>query len=515
MLRRALPPVCLIAGGALYAAAFPPHDVSVCAFVALLPLLRVADRASRRGALAAGALYGAAFFALTVPWVVTAVRAYFTTGVLPALLFSAAICALFVSGYLALFALGARALLRRDPWLALVAVPALWVAGEWARATLWSGLPWELLGHSQWRWLALIQVAEWGGVYVLSYGIAAVNVGLYLALRTLATRAPARTLAASTLPLAAATCLLVGALAYGRVRIAQEAARAPGARATIAVVQGNTSGALGRIGVDRAALIYADLSRRVIADARPDLLLWPEYALADYPDDLPQLLPTLEALAAATRAGLVFGAPRLEASVAGKRAFNSAFLQPPTGSRTAYDKRHLVPFAEYRPAPLGEAAAAGDEPTFEAGIGPTVLASAIGRLGMLICYEVVFPELARARVRAGAEVLVNLSNDGWLDTAGLGAGAQHLSIAVFRAVETRRFLARAATSGISGFIDPVGRPFDTLQLGARGARAGVVETRSDITPYVHYGDAFAAACGVVALAALGLAQTPRRGGRRA
>lgn len=516
-MRARLPSVALLLlGGALYAASFPPHDWSRCAWIALVPLLTVAARVRPGAAFAAGALYGAAFFTLTVPWVVEAVRAYFAGSLLVALLFSGAICLVFVSGYVGLFAVGARLLLRGEPWVAVVTVPALWVAGELARATLSSGLPWELLGHSQWRWIDLIQIADWGGVYALSYVVAAVNVAVYLALRaalalgTVLARGAAvspvaaRGVVRTALPLAAALTLVAASVGYGRIRVAAEATRSQAPTATIALIQGNHTHARSpsRVALDREVLTYSALSRRAIADARPDLLVWPEYAVGDYPENLPLVLPELMGLARETRAGLVFGAPRLEQAGAQVRSFNAIHHLTPAGTRAAYDKVRLVPFAEYRPAPFGSAFASDTDAAFGTGTGATVFPSAIGKLGMLICYEVIFPDLARARVRAGAELLLNLSNDGWLDTAGLGASEQHLSIAVFRAVETRRWVARAATSGISGFIDPVGRPLGLTATGVRTITSARVEPRHDLTVYVRWGDVFAFLCLTIGVGSL-------------
>jgi apolipoprotein N-acyltransferase len=123
-------------------------------------------------------------------------------------------------------------------------------------------------------------------------------------------------------------------------------------------------------------------------------------------------------------------------------------------------------------------------------------------LGVSICHEVLFPELAANAVRAGAQVLVSVSNDGWLDP-GLGvAGRQHFAMAALRAVETRRYLVRAATTGISGVIDPHGRVVDSLGLGVRGALVTPVSGLTVITPYVRLGDVFAFGCVLVAVIAL-------------
>jgi len=512
---RVIDAALVVAGGALYTAAFPPHECGLSAWVALVPLLAVVARASPAGAFLAGAAYGATFFTGIVAWVVEAVASYFSTGLAGALAFRTAICVLYVSVYVGIFALAARHLLAGSPWRALVAIPALWVAYELARARLLTGLPWELLGYSQWRQTLLIQVADLGGVYVLSFVVAAVNVGIYLALRRLACSARPAALVRAAAPLAAALALVAATLVYGAITIGRESRRPAGSTAVLALAQGSlpTEWRWERTGAERSLLAYVALSRQAIAASRPDLLVWPEYAVTLYPDRDAVLLPALMPLAHGTAAGLVFGAPRIEGSPPHARYFNSAYHLAPDGTLASYDKLHLVPFAEYRPSALGEAVAAAEaDSEFTAGTASTVLPSAAGRLGVLICYEVIFPELTRALVRGGAEVVLNIANDGWLDRAGLGASAQHLSMAVFRAVETRRYVARAASSGISGFIDPLGRPFALLAGGTRGVTTGEIEPRRELTPYTRWGDCFAAACIVLGIGAL--APRTRKRGRR-
>src|SRR5690606_5808393 len=116
-------------------------------------------------------------------------------------------------------------------------------------------------------------------------------------------------------------------------------------------------------------------------------------------------------------------------------------------------------------------------------------------LGALICYEALFPALARARVRDGADVLVNLSNDAWLDSGDGAARAQHFAMSVFRAVETRRPLVRASVGGISGFVTATGEVQDALPPGRGVLRAAVVPGTTT-TPYVRWGDAWIALGGV-------------------
>jgi apolipoprotein N-acyltransferase len=130
------------------------------------------------------------------------------------------------------------------------------------------------------------------------------------------------------------------------------------------------------------------------------------------------------------------------------------------------------------------------EPVYGPGGSAEPLVTTVGRLGTMICYEVLFPDLVRDLVRRGAQVLVNVSNDSWLDAGSGAALEQHFSMTVFRAIETRRDLVRAAGSGASGFVDPFGRIGATVPRNTAGAVVGRVRLRDELTPYVRWGDAW-------------------------
>ena len=512
MKTRLLDAALVVIGGLLYGLALPPHDLNLAAWITLVPLLAVAARTTTLGAFAAGFAYGTVFFSVTVAWVLDTVATYFQTGVLEAIVFSAAICLLFVSVYVGLFAIGARTLLREHRWLALVGVPGLWITCELARATLLTGLPWELLGHSQWNVRPLIQIADLAGVYAVSYLVAFVNVGIYLALRELAC-APGRTTALrATLPLAAGLALVAIDLGYGMWRLSIEAKRPQKAGALVAIVQGNQepTWTWERSRAHRDLVRYSRLTQQALAELGPDLVVWPEYALTLYPGVDPIVKPALERIASRAPGGLVLGAPRIEEGAPRTRYFNSVFHVPPNGPISAYDKIRLVPFAEYSPLGVSEAVAGQEDRTFGAGTRSNVLPSAVGRLGPLICYEIIFPRLTRNLVHAGAELLINLANDGWLDRSGLGASAQHLSMTVFRAIESRRYVVRATTSGISAFVDPTGRVYGHLGAGRTGIASGRVYPRNDHTRYSTYGDVFAILAGFISILALIYVRRPGR-----
>jgi apolipoprotein N-acyltransferase len=186
------------------------------------------------------------------------------------------------------------------------------------------------------------------------------------------------------------------------------------------------------------------------------------------------------------------------------RLWNSAFLASGGTTIGHYDKIRLVPFGEY--VPLRRVLffaeklvhAVGE---FEFGTNDLPLGGKLN-YGPAICYEVVYPQITRAQIRNGADVLVTVTNDAWYD--GTSAPAQHLWQARLRAIEGNRYLLRAATTGISAFVDPTGRILESLPMGREGIIYATFEPRTRMTPYVKFGDWFAwAACAAV-LAALWL-----------
>jgi apolipoprotein N-acyltransferase len=251
------------------------------------------------------------------------------------------------------------------------------------------------------------------------------------------------------------------------------------------------------------------LTEKHAADIEPSLVVWPENALSTYLESDPFAVAQLMRLATRYHTDILLGAPRYENG----RTYNSARLIRASGRDGGYyDKQHLVLFAETSPLAPPAPAGPSESPTeFTAGNRAGVLQSFVP-LGVSICHEVLYPDLVSAAVREGAEVLVNISNDGWLDGGYGAASRQHFAMAAFRAVETRRYLVRAATTGVSGVIDPYGRVVEERAPGTVGVGSTRVSGRRGITPYVRFGDVFAYACAGLALG--GLVRGRVRLGRR-
>jgi apolipoprotein N-acyltransferase len=491
-----------IAAGLLYTLACPPYEWSSAAW--LVPgLLLISTRNLRwhRAALC-GPLFVLVFGIGMNGWALHATLEYFDANRLAAGAFVGAMWMVYGGIPYGLLVAGYAASARRLPLAARGLAGAwLWVASEILRASLFTGLPWELLGHTQFQNLLLVQIADLGGVYAVSFLIALASVSsaeLVGELRRSDARAGAvfRHLALPALALAAT-------LAYGVHSRALYGDGVRGETRTVAVVQGNVPNAFRwkRAYFERALAVYAGLTEGTRRE-NPDLIVWPENAVNFYIEQEPMLHAELATTAGVAREGLLVGGPRLAEN---GQAHNSAYLLAPNGTIAAtYDKQRLVPFAEYDPLPsLTTHPDAGSEPdAYTPGTHPEPLRIASLRIGTVICYEALFPHLVRDLVQKGADLLVNISNDAWLDRGDGAAPRQHISMVAFRAIETRRYLVRASASGVSGFFSPYGRPYSVVPSETAGAAVSSVTLLDGMTPYVRWGDRWFSVASLLAAAAL-------------
>jgi apolipoprotein N-acyltransferase len=246
--------------------------------------------------------------------------------------------------------------------------------------------------------------------------------------------------------------------------------------------------------------IYEKLSSRV-AEGKPDLIIWPETATPFFFQDAKEYQPFILDIPKKTNAFLLFGTPSYKIEKGKINHYNSAYLISTSGELNGrYDKIHLVPFGEYVPmqnllffiGSLGEGI--GD---FKSGKEIFNFPLPQGKFGVLICFEIIFPDLCRKFVKDGADFLVTITNDAWFGRTS--APYQHFSIATFRAIENRVFIARAANTGISGFIDPKGRILKQGGIFTEEAMNGTIRLSSEKTFYTLYGDVFAWICSALSL----------------
>lgn len=474
--------------GLLLALAFPRPDVAGLAWIALIPLLLVMEKRP----FAAGFAAGLGFFSLVLYWLNIVMTTY---GALhPAL---SLVAWLLLSAYLALY-------FGTATWLAwwlrkrlampiMLTLPVLWVALEFLRSFLLTGFPWASLGYSQHNVLPLIQSADLGGPYILGFLIVLVNAVLADRLRRW--RGGERNLR-SWLPTAAALLLWSSNVGYGQWRLAQPLDQRDTELET-RLVQGNIDQSVKWDPVFAQATvdIYQQLSATPPGGTPADLIVWPESAVPFYYQDGGPLGRQVRTVAGREKVWLLFGSPAYEERHRQIRLLNSAFLLD-SGEEILgrSDKVHLVPFGEY--VPLGRYLPFIDK--LVEGVGDFVpgelqpLPMNGHRVGVLVCYEAIFPELAREYVRRGSDLLVNITNDAWFGRSS--APYQHLAMARFRAVENRVWLARAANTGISAFIAPSGRLTQTTPLFETLAIQGRVGMGAHATVYTRLGDVFPALC---------------------
>lgn len=494
--------VAALASGILLALAFPRPSLAFLAWIALVPLVATMESRPFRS----GFVAGLGFFGLVLYWLNIVMTTYGRLH--PAL---SVVAYILLACYLSLFfgtATWAASRLKEKLSLPVaLTLPVLWVALEFLRSFLLSGFPWALLGYSQGHQLALIQSADLFGVYGLSFLIVLVNAALAGALHGLRRRD------VKTLPrtaLAAAAVLFFANLGYGLWRLGDDLdGREKQLR--VGLVQGNIDQSIKWDPAFQGTTIerYRDLSLKVGHGA--DLVIWPESATPFYLQDGGPLAEIVLDVPRLTGAGLLVGSPAYEIVNRRPQYLNSAFLLASDGRMLGRsDKVHLVPFGEY--VPFGRFLPFIDK--MVTGIGDfspgtvTPLPMNGSELGVLVCFEGIFPELARDYVRKGSDLLVNITNDAWFGRSS--APWQHLGMTRFRAVENRVWVARAANTGVTAFIAPSGRITAQTGLFEAEALAGSVGLGARPSLYTRIGDAVPAA--FLALGAWWLIRTRRRFG---
>jgi len=503
---------------------FPLPGLHVLSWIAFAPLIVALLRARPVGALEIdGAVHlqaattgqafllayacGVLWYAGTCYWIYDTMRRYGGLSAPVAVLVLFLFC-LYLGLYHGLFGLlvGWTAGPGRDHRRVLVAAPFVWAAVELARTRV-TGFPWNLLGTAQVENVSLCRMAAWTGVYGISFEIMLVNVAMA---------------SAFLVPRKKRSALLVASVAAAAVLQAGSSVTLPALQADRAVllVQPNipvdanwTRDYFESTLKDLTRLSVKSLSESSTAATsgptatKIDLIVWPESPAPFYTND-PLFRDAVSDMARSTRVWVVVGAigitPAMHGGGQGSQVFNSAALIGPAGDWTArYDKVHLVPFGEYLPFPQIFGFAGGltkEVGEFQRGTSRTPLDAGSTKLGTFICYESVFPGEVRRFADEGAQVLVNISNDGWYGDSG--AYAQHLNQTRMRAIENDRWLLSATDTGVTASIDPYGRVVARLPRKERGALVAPYALTSVTTFYTRHGDWFAWLCAIISAGAL-------------
>ncbi len=502
--------ILIIASSILLILSFPDFNLEFLAWIALIPLLFAIEGAQPRKAFLLSYLCGFLFFLGTIYWLIHVT--------LPGMVAVVAYLAL----YFGFFGLIISRAPRLKSYTLLFFIPAAWTALELVRSHLLGGFGWNLLGYSQSFNLPVIQIADITGAYGVSFLVCLANAAIFLTIKDLKNKD------ATFKCLAIALVLIFISVGYGVYRVRNIFT---GERVRIAVIQGNIPQAKKWDVNFREAILskYESLTRQA-ANNKVDLVIWPETSVPGFLETDRDLLERMRELAKSIKSPIFAGAPAED----GDQYYNSALLISEDGQILGrYDKMHLVPFGEYvpfkkalsfverfAPSPIGD---------FSKGKSPTVFKFFIERsakgdktswkllkkvkFSCLICFEDTFPGIARGFVKQGATFLVNITNDAWFHKTN--AAYQHAQASVFRAVENRVNVVRAANTGLSCFIDQRGKITAEVKVGSdrlfvEGFEIHDIVLTNAKTLYTEYGDIFAYIC--VLFAAFGLVRARKISG---
>ncbi len=487
--------LCLLSG-VLLILSFPHFDLEFLAWFALVPLFLSVESKGLRRSFELGFLTGIITFLGILYWIIVAVHTYGNVPLIPSGLILLLLVA-YLSLFMGAFTLFTRFVQIRSGLQTILFAPLLWVGLEYLRTYLVTGFPWASLGYSQYLNLRFIQIADITGVYGPSFVIVLVNATLFEVVRQASKRTcPFKEVIFTAL-------ILLGLSIYGYLKLGTIARQSMQETVLkIGLVQGNIDQSVkwDKSFQTETLTTYQRLSYRV-AEEKPGLIIWPETATPFFFQDAEEYQPFILNIPKKTNAFLLFGTPSYRVEEGKVNHYNSAYLVSPSGELVGkYDKIHLVPFGEYIPmqpllffiGSLGEGI--GD---FSPGKETFNFSLPQGKFGVLICFEIIFPDLCRKFVKRGANFLVTITNDAWFGRTS--APYQHFSTATFRAVENRVFVARAANTGVSGLIDPTGKILREGRIFTEEAMSGTIRLSNRKTFYTLYGDIFAWVCSALSI----------------
>ncbi len=443
--------------GILLALSFPKFSLGFLAWFSLIPLLAALEKSKSLGqALGQGFVTGLVFFAISLHWMthVTGFGWFFL------------VC--LEAFFLMFFSWLVWTTRNQDrPWLKNLTIALAWTATEVLRAEFpVFGLGWNLAAYSQSDYLWILQSANLAGAYGLGFVMALVNAMLYQIMDRRPKTKDQSKFKRGLAPLGLTGLIFAALVSYGYYEVHGSVAGAKG-KIRVGVVQGNIAQEVKWDAEAREKILQIYLKLTELAFFQhPDLVFWPEAAFPGY-FNKDVASSRVRGLVQKYRIPLVVGAPHLEEEK--DKAYNSAYLLSAEGEiKQRYDKQYLVPFGEYVPLkfifgwlePLAYSLGVSD---FSAGRKPTVFDLYDGEVSFstLICFEDVFPNLARRFVDRGANFLAVITNDAWFGDSS--APYQHLQASIFRAVENGVPVVRAANTGISAFVSKQGKVLDRVQ----------------------------------------------------
>lgn len=474
--------------------ASPGPGFAFLAWIALVPLFIFCVRTTPAKAALWGLIAGTIYHLFLVYWVTISMETY---GGLQPLVSWPALCllALYMALYFCLFCYLVCKTKDRIPLLWFS--PLLWVSLDYVRGFLLTGFPWMDFGYTQYKYPLLIQAADLTGHHGITFILVLVNALLAQFFLD------KNWLRQNKKQVGAALLLVVITLGYSVLRfqhIKEVLQTSPTLK--VAVVQANIDQALKwQDGYKKTSLdLHLQLTREVRKESDAALVIWPETALAFYPSHDPLMTYVEKKTVQSAPFHLLTGAPYVLRGKKGYDYYNSAMLLSGHSKADIYFKQHLVPFGEYiplrsiLPIPKPIVESLGD---FSAGTSSKPLDMGTAKIGVLICIEAIYPDLARRETILGATLLANITNDAWFGASS--APLQHLAMAIFRTVENRRSMARAANTGISALILPTGEVLHKTGLFHQGYLSADLPLHSTTTFFSRTGFLFPLLCLITVL----------------
>ncbi len=491
--------------GGLTGLAFPKFDLPFLAWISLIPLFFLASRRSVKSAFIIGLLAGTCFYGLLLYWIPAVPAHYGHLSRVFSLLIFLALIVFLALAWAFFWALFTR-IQRAFPDSAFFIAPFLWVALEYILTYILTGFPWGVLGLSQYKNLSLIQMTSITGIYGISFALVLFQSLFVYSIKTM-----------KRWPFALAIIFMV-AVHFGGFLSLRKVTKSPDSFQA-SVIQGNVSSDIEWEKVSTQDILmlfqeHIELSRQSF-DKGARLIIWPEFSVPlcfGCDDALRQSFKRiLFQFARDTQSTLLLGTVEATGPPGQRLYHNTAVCLEPDLSMTTYEKMHLVPFGEY--TPYKKIFGFIEKMTRDVGEFRPGREHILHRFGSLkfgspICYEIIFPDLVRRFSKKGADFLVTITNDGWYGRTS--APYQHFANAVVRAVENRRFLLRAATTGISGIIDPYGRILSQSRLETKTFLTGTVTPSNKRSFYSRAGDILSGLSLTLSVAGFILALLKRR-----
>jgi len=479
--------------GAALALSFPKYNLWPLAWVSLAMLVLASIGSRPAASPVYGFLHGLVFYPVGLPWIAVVMQQYgsvnpwLSAGILGLMAIAGGIVCSF-------FSLGVALASKKSKLLACILAPFLWVTLEFARTHLpYIGFPWNLTGYAASRNIALLQLTPLTGIWGLSFLIAAY--GSFLAFTILAARQrlwKAFLIATAVLGLIALTggYFVPRAVPTHYAHLVQtDFPQSEEYPANWLQIHAPEMDQLENISVGsiQASQVPKGLD---VPQAHDRLIVWPEVP-APFTMQDPAFVERATRIAREANSYFLVGV--VDWNLNAQRQYyatNTAVLLNPEGQQVfRYDKMHLVPFGEY--VPLRNLLTFAKSLTTGIGDFTPGRVYSVGRLprgkfGVFICYEAIFPNEVRRFTKRGAQLLINISNDGWFGRSA--APRQHLMMARVRAAEDRRWLLRDTNNGFTVSVDPYGRIVARMPPDERGELDAPYAFRTEITPYVRFGD---------------------------